>query len=1277
MVPSAETARPNAPDAAQLASAALNASAAQHIPRRLVYVPRSGPAPPPVATTGGHVEVTYPEAPAPLGIADFGLTNVSGTAVPYRLNTTSLAGTFRTNSTVGLQPEYLDSGVPDGYGIQLNAVLTNVTLQGANETDGLPNQFWTQNVVQYAAQLHELQFIDNVWAFWPGFNSSTFAAHGPNGTQVGTRFYYAIGPTIDISYPFSLTLYLNSTVIDGDNAVFFNYTLSNATRTESGSYDYVQFNSDGAAAAGSAVYEANGFNYDPVGLPNDFEFIVGGPGGGSTTDFLAADASLGLRYWNTTAGGYRAVPSAYDTGGETGETASGAGVGYVGTTAYLTTGPSIAAGLWNATGSAEGDAGLRLVHLRVSPSSAFLFVGPEAAGGNLSAPSSTWQWAPLVGPSQTDAGWLSGNLALPPGRYSVAVLESDYAPALTTLTVGAGAAWLNVTLAADASYGIYTPIFAWSNDQLPALSSAGAGSASDPYRLIDDALPGQLLNPLFGGFNDYGFPTFAGLELLGTTAHVVATPPSFRAPAPSWLLASTSLLDVPDVLGLASWVVGTQNVAVVNATFTGIWFALSLEGADASDLMVFQSEDVLVANDTFEISGGTGLFVYDQGLFGAGRTTIWGNTFGSNDSVVFFPSCSGYCEGLELPDVGLQLMTQGALVYNNAFWLLDGDAAWTPTSDWWSLLISPAVSYSDRWNVTPQPAADVAHAAAFPWFPLTGSILGTSRQGGNFWQIYGTPGDPFGELPFTNHGNITVGGDYDPLLTSALYPVTVAVAVLPNDPWIIQVSSGPGYGIVANGSQSGTVRMLLPNGSYSVTGTIFEPGTQQESPGQAIAYSGFNVTGGPTNATIRFPPDYLVLFVPYGYEWNDTAWGLCLNASFTWRTPSPWTFTGGALSAALSNGTWNFTSYVIDWNYGGISGPGCASVPEMKVTVAVPVGTITVNGGDLVIPVEFNETYPVTVTTLGVPEYDSWLITDPPYPDQGSEPPWPDVLHMINGTYHLSYASQEPSVLPYSGGHWANVTLRVDGAPTSLVLPFQGGNPVKFLARGLPSNRGYRWGVTLRATSYATYEPYLFGYVPNGTFVYTVDPVTGGYPIGGSLATYAPQQPFGIVRMFDGRPVTVVVPFVRTYNVSFVESGLPLGTSWSVDVGGRTLLSEASSTEGPFPNGSFFYVVRPVSGYSARPQVGVVRVRGDALVVLIKFVPSRRLPGAPVAPVVARAGGWVAIASWVRGARDSRPRALQLRRTLPGGSDGGGTTRCPTSGRSPVLRNARVRSPRE
>jgi len=65
-----------------------------------------------------------------------------------------------------------------------------------------------------------------------------------------------------------------------------------------------------------------------------------------------------------------------------------------------------------------------------------------------------------------------------------------------------------------------------------------------------------------------------------------------------------------------------------------------------------------------------------------------------------------------------------------------------------------------------------------------------------------------------------------------------------------------------------------------------------------------------------------------------------------------------------------------------------------------------------------------------------------------------------------------------------------------------------------------------------------------------------------------------------------------TYPVTFTESGLPSGTSWSVSVNGPTLSSSGTTLTVQEPNGTYNFTVGAVPGFGASPASGSVVVSG-------------------------------------------------------------------------------------
>jgi thermopsin len=743
------------------------------------------------------VQPTYATAPAPIGVADLGLANISGVISPTLLTTPRVAGTFAPTAFSGFS---VDSGAPDAYGVQVNAVLTNVTLFGNSSY-----QFWTQNVMEYSTFSHQLSFVDNVWNFSGSsgaFSSNAILAHGPNGTQVGTTFYYALGPVVTMGYPFTLSLFLSSVAgADGDE-VFFNYTLSNSSESLSGTYDYVEFNASGGGAAGAippAVYLASGFSYDPLGLPDDFEIDVVGPGGGSNFDVLNASAALNLYYWSGTSQSFVVVPSAYDAGAETGETSAGLAStwspngdsalrGTPGPAAHVGQGPSLLMGEWGVSPSTTG---LAVVNVDLAPENGFIFIG----AGNSPA-QSAFGWAPPA-----------ASYDLPPGPYSYWLLASEFAPRGGSATWAAGANFLNVTLPADASAGVYTPLWAFDSAGLANISSGCAGGTCtlDNNELgpigATGAVGRGMFFPWFGEFNDFMFPVFPGIFVWDLSNVLVASPPSFSVTTPSWLVGESTRFGTPSTNDLALFFYDDRNITLANAAAIGGWWfdpAYAGPSAPQYSAVFWNTSASSVVDNTF-VTGGGALYLY-----GGENNSVWNNTFLEYTPLAPNPgSISGAVHGsngIFDADFGDARAagpgcTCGDLVYNNL--IGDYHPAYSPTIDPYTGL-APRLPFDSLWNVTPRAGPN---------------IVGGPELGGNYWWNYGSSLDPYWVLPYNASGNIATGGDAHPLVPTPLLTVTFDEVGLPSGTtWHVGIYTSTG--LAYNTSTGATLTELWPSGEY-------------------------------------------------------------------------------------------------------------------------------------------------------------------------------------------------------------------------------------------------------------------------------------------------------------------------------------------------------------------------------------------------------------------------------------------------------------------------------
>jgi thermopsin len=859
----------------------------------------------------GPVQPSYPLGPAPMGIADLGLrNNSSGDLVPYVYNTSSVWGSITLTRA---QSAYVDGDGPDTFGVQLNAVATNISLFG------VPGyEFWAQDYVSYTSSTHTLTFGDNVWNFSSvsgAMEANVFASYGPNGTPQPPIYYYAVGPTFHVPYPFTINLYLNASLYRGFPAIYFNYSATNGSSwSPHGTFDYVAFNSSRGASAtpvSAPEFQVNGTGNDPTGLPNDFELVLVGDGNGDTTTFFTLSATMALRQWNATAHAYTVVPAAFDAGSDTGETSNGvlpvyrAATGEPPTVSLLT-GPSFVEGLWNVSTAVDGS---RQFHLDQTPQSDFLFISP---GSTFNA--SEAQWVPTL-----RFGAASSVVSIPnTGAYTFEWMLSDRAPENYSATAlhpsPNSSTTLVVDLPVDAAAGSYTPLLAWGNAELGVISESGNGTAGNPYVLIHH--PEGPLDPVFGQLNDLGFPVFAGVLLVNTTSYVDVVQPSAAIDYGSWMAPQLASLGLPstNTLQLEFW--NVSNVSVRDSSDLSGWVSANFLPNPAAEVLFWGSDGNLVASNTF----------HDQGvalaLYGGENNTVWGNTIVPSSQMPAFLNASN--------TTGILEWESGDLIYNNYLAVLN--PAVTPTFDAFSCqnVCEPA-TYNDSWNVSLQPANASVTVLGMD---LTGSILGTWYQGGNYWSNYGTPADPFGVLPYNDHGLISRGGDYVPLVLSTVYSVTfVESGLVPGAAWNVTL-----LGVTANSTSTQLV-LYAPNGS-----TDASVGTPPGYVGPAtvvVDVAGTNLTV-PVNFTEVFEVTVHESGLVAGWSWNASFLGTSAGAS-----GGAFASTASAGTVNLTNGTYACTFYA----YGYATGPGLAkltvggrAVSRHLVFSLLPILTVAASG---------------------------------------------------------------------------------------------------------------------------------------------------------------------------------------------------------------------------------------------------------------------------------------------------------------------------------------------
>jgi hypothetical protein len=478
-----------------------------------VYLPNlnllaSGPHSP-----GQAVGPGYTANPAPMGIGDFGL----GSGSPYTYYTPHFAGSLTLNASNATYPGayYFISppgstngsyNTPYEYGIQLNTVLNNISIPGNDQSS-----WWTQNVV--ALDGNQLQFEDNVWNF-TGQYLEPGSIYSGNGVQVLPTFYYDYGPVLKLTFPVTINLYNNVSVLNGRDQVTFGYRVVDSAGTFQGVYDTVAFNNTGAPASPPFLpeFEVSGTTPTPIGLLYDSELIFGGPGGGSNAVFNNLSGTESLSYSNQSSGGWTSVPSAYDFGGDTGETAIGVAETWSpGGTVGLSAGPSLLYGLWNSQPSTAVPSGSIEFQGTMAPSYGFAFVGSPFYYYNTS-----------YLPTNINGGF---ETFLPPGATYYAYFVADgYMRAVGSFS--STFTGVSVSLTASA-HTLTAPLYVDGNAQAQAAATAISGWSSGPYAFQNLNLlstVGSYFDPLFfNRLNDWGFVSFNLFQATGVTHAINVT----------------------------------------------------------------------------------------------------------------------------------------------------------------------------------------------------------------------------------------------------------------------------------------------------------------------------------------------------------------------------------------------------------------------------------------------------------------------------------------------------------------------------------------------------------------------------------------------------------------------------------------------------------------------------------------------------------------------------------------------------------------------------------
>lgn len=267
------------------------------------FGPRAA-APQPAST---HVDpyALIQHEPAPMGIADFGVTAATGVVQAYSYATPVFQGNVEVDNML------TNDGGGTGYmTFQLNTVMVI--------NSGTQNySYWIQDIASIASSTKTIGWIDNIWNLSSPTAALATGEISGNGTVnniYGTSWYAdapsgGAGNGVTLHYPANISIRSIISTINGYPHAAFTYNDGYGWVV----FDNVTFNrAHGWTNYGFVV---NGYTYTPLGIFYDAEWDYAGSGQGQHN--IHSILNMSLVYWN--GHNYASIPNAWNFGSDTAE----------------------------------------------------------------------------------------------------------------------------------------------------------------------------------------------------------------------------------------------------------------------------------------------------------------------------------------------------------------------------------------------------------------------------------------------------------------------------------------------------------------------------------------------------------------------------------------------------------------------------------------------------------------------------------------------------------------------------------------------------------------------------------------------------------------------------------------------------------------------------------------------------------------------------------------------------------------------------------------------
>ena len=511
-------------------------------------------------------------------------------------------------------------------------------------------------------------------------------------------------------------------------------------------------------------------------------------------------------------------------------------------------------------------------------------------------------------------------------------------------------------------------------------------------------------------------------------------------------------------------------------------------------------------------------------------------------------------------------------------------------------------------------------------FSSTSSTVSFTEPNGTYTFDIATPDKLYSPNPSTNSFTVNGATVAESISFSELvYSITFTQSGLASGTWYLNITGGGTYS-----SATTSLSFSEPNGTYSYTVT-----TNNKEYAPSPSSGSFTVSGSPVSESItfnqvRFKVTFTESGLPVGTSWwvnlsgtknTSTSSSISFyefNGSYSYAVLSPIngsygirysssqssgsvTINGAPLSISIPYTTQYYLSIAV-------SPPGTGNISEssgwynsqQQVSLqASPnknfqfiswsgtgsggysgtssLATVTMKG-PINETANFGRIYYVTFTESGLPSGTKWFVNvsgPRSYSSSSTMISFPEV----NGTYSYAIVTDRRYETPVPAG-----SITIQGQNVSISVGFSLVTyQVEFIEIGLPS--GQSWYVSLNGTtSPSTTNSSILFFMPNGTYPFSVSPVTGLIvePDSGDVAVSGSNVVVNIVLQSQGSGSNLV---------SFIETGLPSGGEWFVTFNGFTESSFSSVIQFYIANGTYPYSITGTKGYYATPDFGNLSIR--------------------------------------------------------------------------------------